>query len=328
MKLFLLGVFLIGELSFAQEEFDVVDLNRIAHLLNFPVSQLLITDNLDQEKFIYTKKTSIEQELGQIPPVDPASIYGSYLITSKTKSSFLPILISISKPDAYLTPEVQEIVTGLNFHASQQRIKGADVSYGDFKLPNASQATMFWEEIRVPAHSKRIIEPDDTWTRLDEYPKFHPAHVSIVRDASNKVDVRIAQYACLYYPEELVEVAGGEEYFATFNTIEEDPKESPKEPRKEVPILSIFKGLNQIVLTSPIMEPYLKKPVAPPSTQDQLKEEAAKPVPLSPGFQNLPIPSPSIAVTVLKWGLPVWVYLLLFFLCAGGFMAWLRKKRG
>jgi hypothetical protein len=97
------------------------------------------------------------------------------------------------------------------------------------------------------------------------------AAVSIVRDASSEVDVRIAQYTSLYDPDILVKVPGGEEYFAAFNEDhEDDPKESP--------ILTIFKGLNQIVLTSPIMNPYRKTPVPLAHAAEPLKEEVKKPV--------------------------------------------------
>jgi hypothetical protein len=142
---------------------------------------------------------------------------------------------------------------------------------------------LYIEEIRVPSHFKKIIEPGDTWTRQDEYPKFHPATVSIIRDASSEVDVRIAQYAELYYPDNLIKVPGGEEYFAAFN---DDPEDNPKE--NPVPI--IFKGLNQIVLTSPIMNPYRKTPVPPVRTPEPPKAEAGKPAENPPAPQETPAP--------------------------------------
>jgi hypothetical protein len=56
----------------------------------------------------------------------------------------------------------------------------------------ASHASIYLKDIRIPADIKYVIEPGDTWTRLDEYPTSHSAIVSIVRDASREVDVRIA----------------------------------------------------------------------------------------------------------------------------------------
>jgi hypothetical protein len=240
---------------------------------------------LDQEKFIYTKKTSTEDQRGRLPPVDPESIYQSYWIASKTPNALLPIIVTLSKPDAYLTPKVKKIIEELKAYAATQRSQGVHSPFGDFGLPEASQASIFHEEIRVPAHSRQIIEPGDTWTRLDEYPKFHPATASIVRDASSEVDVRIAQYAELYYPDNLVKVPGGEEYFAAFN---DDPEDNPKES----PIFSIFKGLNQIVLTSPIMNPYRKTPVPPVFAPESPKEEAGKPAENPPAPQEAPAPPP------------------------------------
>ena len=265
--------------SLAQDPTNVIDLDRVADLLKFPKSELVITDYLDQEKFIYTKKTPSEQDSGRLPPVDPASIYQSYWISSKTPNAFLPIIVTLSKPDAYLTTKVRKTIDLLKEYASTQRYNGAYSSFGDFGLPEASQASIFHEEIRVPAHSRQIIEPGDTWTRLDEDPKLHPATVSIVRDASSEVDIRIAQYTCLYYPDTLVKVPGGEEYFAAFgDEPEDDPKEPSKKPPRETPIFSIFKGLNQIVLTSPIMNPYRKTPVPPvPAPESSKEEEAGKP---------------------------------------------------
>ncbi len=256
----------------AQNPTSVIDLKRIADVLKFPRSELVITDYLDQEKFVYAKKTSSEEQHGRMPPVDPEAIFQSYQITSKTPNALLPIIVTLSKPNAYLTPEVKKIIEDYNAYAVTQRAQGGDFPYGYFELPGASHASIYAKTIRVPAHSKQIIEPGDTWTRLDEYPKFHPAVVSIVRDASSEVDVRIAQYLELYYPDRLVKVPGGEEYFAAFNDDSEDnPKESP--------ISSIFKGLNQIVLTSPIMNSYRKTPVPavselePPDSEEGRKSE-------------------------------------------------------
>jgi hypothetical protein len=124
---------------------------------------------------------------------------------------------------------------------------------------------LFLEEIRVPAYLKVIIEPGDTWTRQSEYPTFHPAYVSTVRDAASEVDVRITKYLHLFHPDKLVKIPGAEEYFAAFN---EDTKDNPE----ETPLFRIFKGLNEIVLTSPIMDPY-RQMLAPPTKVPELPEE-------------------------------------------------------
>ena len=275
---------LLGTLL-GQDPASVIDLDRVADLLKFPRSELLITDYLDQEKFIYTKKNVSEENSGRMPPVDPASIYQSYWIASKTPNALLPIIVTLSRRDAYLTPKVKKMIEEFNAYAATQHVQGGHSSFGDFESPGASQASIFHEEIRIPAHSDQIIEPGDTWTRLDEYPTSHPATVSIVRDASSEVDVRIAQYAELYYPDNLVKVPGGEDYFAAFN---DDPEDNPKES----PIFTIFKGLNQIVLTSPIMNPYRKTPVPPVFAPEPPKEEAGRPAenPLAP--QEAPAPPP------------------------------------
>ena len=266
-------------ISLAQDPTNLIDLDRVADLLKFPRSELVIIDYLDQEKFIYTKKNISEENSGRMPPVDPASIYQSYWIASKTPNALLPIIVTLSKPDAYLTPKVKKMIEDLTAHAATQRSLGVDFLFGDFKSPEASKAAMFHEEIRVPSHLKVIIEPGDTWTRQDDYPTHHPATVSIARDASSEVDVRIALYNGLYYPHTLVQVQGGEEYFAAFgDEPEDDPKEPSKKPPRETPIFSIFKGLNQIVLTSPIMNPYRKTPVPPvPAPESSKEEEAGKP---------------------------------------------------
>jgi hypothetical protein len=270
--------FLIGILS-GQDSGKIIDLDRVADLLKFPRSELVMTDYLNQEKFIHTKKTSTEDQRGQLPPVDPTSIYQSYWISSKTSNALLPIIITLSKPDAYLTPEVKKIIADYNSYASTQRAKDDHFPYGDFKLKGTTSASVYLKDIRVPAHSRQIIEPGDTWTRLDEYPKFHPAAVSIVRDASSEVDIRIAQYACLYDPDILVKVPGGEEYFAAFN---DDAEDNPKEH----PILGIFKGLNQIVLTSPIMNPYRKTPISPNQSPLPPREEPVKPTEYPPELRQ------------------------------------------
>jgi hypothetical protein len=250
------------------------------------------------------------------------------LISSKTPNAFLPITITVSKRDAYITPYVEKFIAEISTLPDLPVSQQGRLPFGKFDLSGASSAILYHEEIRVPAHPKQIIKPGDTWTKLDEYPKYHPAAVSIIQDSLSGVDIRIAVYECLYDSEPLVKVPGGEKYFAAFDTSEADPKEPPREPRKEVPILRIFKGLNQIVLTSPIMEPYRSNPVARPSIQDQLQEESAKSVPVSPGSQNLPIPSPANTGIGSKWSLPIWVYLLLCLVGAGSVLAWLRKSRG
>lgn len=304
--------------SMGQDPKNVIDLDRVADLLKFPRSELVITDYLDQEKFIYTKKTSTEDQRGRMPPVDPASIYQSYWISSKTPNALLPIIVTLSKRDAYLTPEVKKIIEDYSAYAATQRAQGGHSHFGDFELPGASHASIYWKDIRVPAHSRQIIEPGDTWTRLDEYPKFHPAIVSIVRDASSEVDVRIAQYACLYYPDNLVKVPGGEEYFAAFN---DDPEDNPK----ETPLFSIFKGLNQIVLTSPIMNPYRKTPVPPIRAPEPPEEEAAQPAENPPAPQEAPAPPPQPAN---ETGSPSTPKILVFVLLAlGAFVAILIKCR-
>ena len=291
--------------SLGQDPASVIDLDRVADLLNFPRSELVITDYTAQEKFIYTKKDVVEEGRGQMPPVDPASIYQSYWISSKTPNAFLPIIVTLSKPDAYLTKKVKKIIDGLKEYAAQH----SDYAYRDFGVPESSHASIFWEEIRIPAYVKKVIAPGDTWTRIDEYPKFHPATASIVRDASSEVDVRIAQYAELYYPDNLVKVPGGEDYFAAFN---DDPEDNPKES----PIFTIFKGLNQIVLTSPIMNPYRKTPVPPVFAPEPPKEEAGKPAenPLAP--QEAPPPPPKN-----EMGSPSAPKILAFVLLALGVLA-------
>jgi hypothetical protein len=276
-------VLLLG-ISLGQDPESIIDLDQVADLLKFPRYELVITNYFDQEKFIYTKKPSTEEQRGQMPPVDPNSIYQSYWIASKTPNAFLPIIITLSKPNAYLTPEVIKIIEDYNTYASTLRAKDDHFPYGDFKLLGASYASVYFKNTRVPAHSKQIIEPGDTWTRLDEYPKFHPAIVSIVRDAASEVDIRITQYTCLYDPEILVKVPGGDEYFAAFN---DDPEDNPKEN----PILNIFKGLNQIVLTSPIMNPYRKTPAPPNQTPEPPKEAPVKPAQNPAVLQQLPTPS-------------------------------------
>ena len=223
-----------------------------------------------------------------MPPVDPASIYQSYWISSKTPNAFLPIIVTLSKPDAYLTTKVKQTIDLLKEYAVQQ----SDYAYKDFGVQEASHASLFWEEIRIPEYKKIVIEPGDTWTRQDDSPRSHPANVSIVRDALSEVDVRIAQYDRLYHSNKLIKLPGGEEYFAAFgDEPEDDPKEPSKKPPKKPPIFSIFKGLNQIVLTSPIMNPYRKTPVPPvPAPESPKEEEAGKPAESPPAAQAAPAP--------------------------------------
>ena len=78
--------------SLAQDPTNVIDLDRIADLLKFPRSELVITDYTAQEKFIYTKKTPSEEDSGRLPPVDPASIYQAYWISSKPRRLFYLLL--------------------------------------------------------------------------------------------------------------------------------------------------------------------------------------------------------------------------------------------
>jgi hypothetical protein len=89
-------VLLFG-ISLGQDLRSVIDLDQVADLLNFPRSELVMKNYLDQEKLIYTKKTSTEEQRGQMPPVDPKSIYESYWILSKTPNAFLHIIITLSK---------------------------------------------------------------------------------------------------------------------------------------------------------------------------------------------------------------------------------------
>ncbi len=290
----ILGHCLLG-ISLGQDPESIIDLDQVADLLKFPRSELVITNYLDQEKFIYTKKTSSEDQRGQLPPVDPTSIYQSYWIASKTPNAFLPIIVTLSKRDAYLTPKVKEIIKALSAHAVAQRSKGVDYPYGNFELQGASRAAMFWEEIRVPAFLKKTIEPGDNWTRQDEYPKFRPANVSITTDALSEVDVRITQYACLYFSDKLVKLPGGENYFAAFN---EDPEDDPK----GYAVFDFLKGLNQIVLTSPMMNPYRKTPVPLILVPELPKEEPVKPTenPAASQLSSTSLPHPSIPETSSK----------------------------
>jgi hypothetical protein len=306
---------------FGQDLLSIIDLNRVANLLNFPKSELLITDYLSQEKFIYTKKNTSEENSGRIPPVDPKSIYQSYLITSKTPNAFLPIIITLSKPDAYLTPRVKEIVAGLNLYASNQLTLGGDYPYGDFKLPGASHASMFWEEIRVPAHSKQVIDPGDTWTRLDEYPTTHPANVSIIKDATCEVDVRITQYAYFYFSEKMVKLPGAENYFAAFN---EDPEDDPK----GYAVFDFLKGLNQIVLTSPMMNPYRKTPIPPIPVPEPPKEESVKPTenPAASQLSSTSLPQPPSSEDSSK-NLKMLALILLALATLAAIIFKIRKKR-
>ena len=279
---------LLFGISWGQAPSSLIDLDRIAVLLKFPRSELIVIDYTAQEKFIYTKKTPSEQDSGRMPPVDPASIYQSYWISSKTPNAFLPIIVTLSKPDAYLTTKVKQTIDLLKEYAVQQ----SDYAYKDFGVQEASHASLFWEEIRIPEYEKIVIEPGDTWTRQDDSPRSHPANVSIVRDALSEVDVRIAHYDRLYHSNKLIKLPGGEGYFAAFgDEPEDDPKEPSKKPPRETPIFIIFKGLNQIVLTSPIMNPYRKTPVPPvPAPESSKEEEAGKPAESPPAAQAAPAP--------------------------------------
>jgi hypothetical protein len=282
-----LNILFIGKLL-GQDPRSLIELDQVADLLKFPRSELVITDYIKTSKFIYTKKNSSEENNGRMPPVNPESIYQSYKIESKTENAFLPIIITLSKRDAFLTPEVKKIIADYNEYASTKRARDAHFAYGDFKLMGASHASIYLKDIRIPADIKHVIEPGDTWTRLDEYPTSHSAIVSIVRDASSEVDVRIAQYTCLTYPNELVKVAGGGEYFAAFNDdAEDDPIEHP--------LLNIFKGLNQIVLTSPMMNPYRTTPIPPLPLPEPPKEEPVKPTenPAASQLSSTSLPQPS-----------------------------------
>lgn len=80
-----------------QDSRNVIDLDRVADLLKFPRSELVITDYLDQEKFIYTKKTSTEDQRGRMPPVDPSSIYQSYWIASKNRMHYCRLWLPSQK---------------------------------------------------------------------------------------------------------------------------------------------------------------------------------------------------------------------------------------
>lgn len=274
------GYLLLSGTLFGQAPSSVIDLERIADLLKFPRYELVITDYTSQEKFIYTKKDPVEEGRGTMPPIDPASILQSYWISSKTPNAFLPIIITLSKPDAYLTKRTKEMIAGWKRYAAEQN----DYTYENFGVQEASHASLFWEEVRVPAYDKIVIEPGDTWTRQDEYPKYHSANVSIVRDALSEVDVRIVQYDRLYHSDKLVKLAGSEEYFAAFNEdLEDNPKPHP------VPIA--FNGLNHIVLTSPIMNPYRKTPV-PPIRPPEPPEEQADKSAVNPPASPTPAPAP------------------------------------
>ena len=280
-NLFFTFYFLLFGTSYGQLSSSVIDLDRIADLLKFPRAELVISDYTAQEKFIFTKKTPSEEGRGLMPPVDPASILQSYWISSKTPNAFLPIIVTISKPDAYLTTKVKKTIDAFKEYAAQR----SDYAYKDFGVQEASHASLFWEEIRVPAYDKIVIEPGDTWTRQDEYPKYHPANVSIVRDSLSEVDVRIAQYDRLYRSNKLIKLPGGEEYFAAFNEdLEDNPKPHP------IPIA--FNGLNQIVLTSPIMNPYRETPVPPIRQPEPPKQQADKSA-VNPPTPQPPAPAPA-----------------------------------
>jgi hypothetical protein len=110
------------------------------------------------------------------------------------------------------------------------------------------------------------------------------------------------------------------------DTRKDHTEQSRGEMLTSVLVLDIFKGLNQIVLNSPIMDPYRKTPKASSSTQDQAKEEKTQSGPVSPESQNMPEPLSSVAVTGSKWSLPIWVYLLLSLLGAGLVMAWFQRR--
>ncbi len=309
--------FLLFGTSSGQLPGSVIDLDRIADLLKFPRSELAITDYTAQEKFIYTKKTPSEEGRGRMPPVDPASILQSYWISSKTPNAFLPIIVTLSKPDAYLTPKVKKTIDAFKEYAAQQ----SDYAYKDFEVKEASHASLFWEEIRVPAYDKIVIEPGDTWTRQDEYPKYHPASVSIVRDSLSEVDVRIAQYDRLYRSNKLIKLPGGEEYFAAFNEdLEDNPKPHP------VPIA--FNGLNQIVLTSPIMNPYRKTPVPPIRPSEPPKEQAGNSVANPPASQPAaPAPPLPPATIVRSSRAPITLALVLLALAVLAIIVFKLKKK-
>ena len=288
-NLFFIVSFLLFGTSSGQLPSSIIDLDRIADLLKFPRSELAIVDYTAQEKFIYTKKTPSEEGRGSMPPEDPTTILQSYWISSKTPNAFLPIIITLSKPDAYLTKRTKEMIAGWKRYAAEH----SDYAYKDFGVQEASHASLFWEEIRVPAYDKIVIDPGDTWTRQDEYPKYHPANVSIVRDALSEVDVRIAQYDRLYRSNKLIKLPGGEEYFAAFNEdLEDNPKPHP------VPIA--FNGLNQIVLTSPIMNPYRKTPVPPIRPPDPPKEQAGNSVANPPASQPAAPAPPLPPATIVR----------------------------
>jgi hypothetical protein len=310
---------LLRGFAFGEESSGMLDFNQLAKVLKFPRDQLVISDYLEIEKAAYTKRTASENERNQAPPVDANSIYESYLITSKTKNTFLPIVITLSKPDAYLTPKVKKLVADYESYAEAQRTKGEFFTFGKFDLLGSFNGTLFHEEIRVIADLSEISEPEDKSTWIGKYVTKIPAIVSIGRENSTKVDIRITQQTCFSHPDQLIKIDAGENYFAIFN---DDPNDHPD----ETSILNIFKGLNQVVLSSPIMKSYRTGPAIPiiPIVPE---DESAKALPAPSESQNMAISLQAVEGDNPKRNPPIWIYLLLLLGCGGAVVAWLRRNR-
>ena len=78
--------------SLGQDSKNVIDLDRVADLLKFPRSELVITDYLDQEKFIYTKKLPPRISVADCLPLIPSRFTNPIGLPRKHRMHFCPLL--------------------------------------------------------------------------------------------------------------------------------------------------------------------------------------------------------------------------------------------
>ncbi len=332
--LFIVGLFLGSSLARADA---LTDIRRsVAQAMRFPEDQLTIENYLEVEKMIYNTPNAVEFDKPNFKPlINTDHLYEAYLIKGTNILSFHPVIVTVVKRDTYNYPSLVKLTEAYNSLPDLPFEQKGRLPLGRFDLDGAVKANLILEEIRRPRTPQTVIRTDDQvdyhpvpdikLPTTNNYPQNILAAVSIVHVADSDIDLRLAKYAGFYTPDDLIEVTGGEWYYAMFNqNSDDDPKDIPK----HVAWQNLFRTLNQNIMATPTIAKYINRATEeePPASSEPPVVPIPEAAPAPQADPPKPVfPEPNTRQNPFYW----LVALPLIALLVGLFAAYrLIKQRG
>lgn len=180
-------------------------------ILGYPASEILITDVTSEERQVLELPSARERRAQNPKVLSGNQLVAAYYVRAKDPETFYPIIIFVAKEGTFLTEEVKKTLTDLSAAPDRPISKGGKGPLGDFKFIEASESGIYMGKVKRPSRDSAMSEPQERM-----------AMVSVLRLATEPLDVRIAFMAALEKGVELKPISGGEQYFQNFGATAEE----------------------------------------------------------------------------------------------------------